>query len=80
MPQLKITKVVLTLGIIWSYCRAEPALNDINVITDLDANYATTGSFKIKEKMTGQTGNNGTKEVEVMVPLKYLSNSWNAFN
>ena len=24
--------------------------------------------------MTGQTGNNGTKNVEIMVPLKYLSN------
>ena len=26
--------------------------------------------------MTGQTGNNGTKNVEIMVPLKYLSNFW----
>ena len=24
--------------------------------------------------MTGQTGNDGTKSVEIMVPLKYLSN------
>ena len=26
--------------------------------------------------MTGQTGNNGTKVVEIMVPLKYISNFW----
>ena len=26
--------------------------------------------------MTGQTGNDGTKNVEIMVPLKYLSNFW----
>ena len=25
---------------------------------------------------TGQTGDNGTKEVEIIVPLKYLSNFW----
>ena len=26
--------------------------------------------------MTGQTGDNGAKEVKIMVPLKYLSNFW----
>ena len=26
--------------------------------------------------MTGQTGDNGTKNVEIIVPLKYLSNFW----
>ena len=34
----------------------------------------TTDSFKFKAKITGQTGNDGTKDVEIMVPLKYLSN------
>ena len=33
-----------------------------------------TDSFNFKAKITGQTGNNGTKNVEIMVPLKYLSN------
>ena len=32
--------------------------------------------FKFKEKITGQTDNSGTKDVEIMVPLKYLSNFW----
>ena len=36
----------------------------------------TTDSFKFKAKITGQTGNNGTKDVEIIVPLKYLSNFW----
>ena len=31
-------------------------------------------SFKFKANITGQTGNGGTKDVEIMVPLKYLSN------
>ena len=26
--------------------------------------------------MAGQTGDDGTKNVEIMVPLKYLSNFW----
>ena len=28
--------------------------------------------------MTGQTGDDGTKNVEIMVPVKYLSNFWRA--
>ena len=32
--------------------------------------------FLIKEKITGQTDNNGTKDVETIVPLKYLGNFW----
>ena len=33
--------------------------------------------------MTGQTGDDGTKKVEIKIPLKYLSNFWrtrNSFN
>ena len=32
--------------------------------------------FEIKEKATGQTDKNSTKNVEIMIPLKYLSNFW----
>ena len=35
-----------------------------------------TDSFNFKAKITGQPGDKGTKEVEIMVPLKYLSNFW----
>ena len=33
-------------------------------------------SFKFKQKITEKTGNSGTKEVEIMVSLKYLSKFW----
>ena len=39
---------------------------------DFNAGNATTKSFNLKAKITGQTGNNGTKNVGIMVPLKYL--------
>ena len=32
--------------------------------------------FKIKQNITGQAGDNGTKNIKIMVPLKYLSNFW----
>ena len=35
-----------------------------------------TDSFNARVKMTGQTVDDGTKNVEIMVPLKYLSNFW----
>ena len=33
-----------------------------------------TDSFKFKTKLSGQTGDNGIKDVKIAVPLKYLSN------
>ena len=40
-------------------------------------NVANSKSFKSKVKITGKTPNNGnTKDVEIIVPLKYLSNFW----
>ena len=35
-----------------------------------------SASFKFKQKITDQTGNDGTRHVKIMVPLKYLSNFW----
>ena len=37
---------------------------------------AITDSFKIKGKITGQTGNNGTRSIKIMIPLKYSSKFW----
>ena len=34
--------------------------------------------FKFKQQITGQTRNGSTKDVEIMVPLEYLSNFWRA--
>ena len=38
----------------------------------LIADKNTTDSFKFKDKIAGQKGNDGTKNAEIMVPLKYL--------
>ena len=53
-----------TSGSLWQYYRDEP--ND---------NLADSESFKFKVKITGKTPNNDNeKDVEILVPLKYLSN------
>ena len=42
---------------------------------DRNDNIANSESFKSKVKITGKTPNNGNPEdVEIIVPLKYLSN------
>ena len=64
-----------TAGSLWQYCKDIPARNANNEIV-IFAEDNTTDSFKFKAKITGQTGNDGTKDVEIIVPLKYLSNFW----
>ena len=55
-----------TSGSLWQYYKDDP--ND---------NLANSESFKFKVKITGNTPNDGnTKDVEIIVPLKYLSNFW----
>ena len=44
---------------------------------DPNDNLTDSESFKSKVKITGNTPNNGNaKDVEIFVPLKYLSNFW----
>ena len=64
-----------TTGSLRKYCKDIPARNDNNEIVVFRRNNLTD-SFNFKVKFTGRTGNNGTKDVETMVPLKYLSNFW----
>ena len=55
-----------TSGSLWQYFRDEP-----------DDNIEDSESFKSKIKITGKApNNNNEKDVEIMVPLKYLSNFW----
>ena len=66
-------------GSLWKYYRDEPALDNNNNIIDYpnsNNNNNNKISFKFKEKIAGQTGNDGTKNIEIMVSLKYLSNFW----
>ena len=65
-----------TSGILWQFCRYVPAVDANGAITDFNEANATTDLFNLKVKLTGQTDNNGTKNAEIMIPLKYLSNSW----
>ena len=55
-----------TSGSLWQYYK-----------DDSNDNLANSESFKSKVKITEKTPNNGnTKDVEIIVPLKYLSNFW----
>ena len=55
-----------TSGSLWQYYKDDP--ND---------NIGHSESFKSKLKITGKTPDDGnTKDVEIIVPLKYLSNFW----
>ena len=65
-----------TSGGLWQYYRDEPALNDDGNTIDFPNDSNNSISFKFKQKITGQTVNNETKDVETMIPLKYLSNFW----
>ena len=64
-----------TSGSLWQYTKDIPAVNNDNAVVDF-TNNNLTDSFNFKVKMTGKTGDNRTKNVEIMVPLKYLSNFW----
>ena len=55
-----------TSGSLWQYYKDDP--ND---------NLRNSESFKSEVKITGNTPNNGnTKDVEIIVALKYLNNFW----
>ena len=55
-----------TSGSLWQYCRDKP-----------NENLTNSESFKSKIKINGRTPAAGNeKDVEIMVPLKYLSNFW----
>ena len=64
-----------TSGSLWQYCKDIPAVDNNNAIVNFTDNNLTD-SFNFKVKITGQTGDDGIKNVEIMVPLKYLSNFW----
>ena len=64
-----------TKGSLWQYCKDIPALNANDEITEFTGGN-TTDAFNFKVKLTGQIEDDGTKDVEIMVPLKYLSNFW----
>ena len=57
-----------TPGSLWQCYRDEPVLaNSIfaDFPSDNDNYYHLNDSFKFKQEITGQTGNDGTKDVEI---------------
>ena len=65
-----------TYGSLWQYCKEIPAEDDDGDIVNFNGANATD-SFNFKEKITGETNDEGDIEnVEIMVPLKYISNFW----
>ena len=70
MPMYSLTRCSdnysKTSGSLWQYQKDQPSDN----LTDSE-------SFNSKIKIKGNTVNNGnTKDVEIIVPRKYLSNFW----
>ena len=47
---------------LWPYYRDEPFINNDGIIIDVPDD-PDNASFKYKQKTTGQTGNDGTKDV-----------------
>ena len=63
-------------GSLWQYCKNIPARNSANNAIIVFSEDNITDLFKFEAKITCQTGDDGTKDVEIMVPLKYLSSFW----
>ena len=64
-----------TRGRLCHYYIDEPFLNADGTIGDFPTdNNNNSASFKFKTKIAGKTENDGTQNVKIRVPLKYLSN------
>ena len=64
-----------TSGRLWSFYRNEPVLDDYHVTVSF-ANNNTADFFKFLRKAKNQTSNDDTRNVEIIVSLRYLSNFW----
>ena len=72
-------KVVIRFFFIFSFFFNDSDNNDNNSNNNnnnvkFNSINTTTDSHKLKEKITGQTSYNDTKNVELIIPLKYLTN------
>ena len=80
-----------TIGSLYNYYRHELS-DDADNNNFANINVVNLNTFKYKNKMTGNTYNvdagaqgdnvnkNGTQEVELAIPLKYLGNIWRTLN
>ena len=56
---------------LWQYDRDELVLTDAGALDNFPG---STASFRFKQKIAGSTGDDGTKAVQIMVPMKRISN------
>ena len=61
---------------LWQFIRDEPSLDANNNIIDFSDDNNDSTLLKSERQITGQTVSGATKDVEIMVPLKYLHKSW----
>ena len=65
-----------TFRSLWQYCIDEQDLDNNDLVVDCPADDNNSSSIKRNEKITRKTENNGTKDIEIIVALKYISNFW----
>ena len=70
-----------TTGSFWNYYRDEPNSGLGGNNNNVNYSIKDSKSSDYKTSITGKLeGNNAEKEVEIVVPLKYLSNFWRTLN
>ena len=70
-----------TTGSFWNYYRDEPNSGVGGADNNINYSIKDSKSFDYKTSITGKLeGNNTEKEVEIVVPLKYLSNFCRTLN
>ena len=67
-----------TSGSLWQHDRGKPAIDDNENIIDFPDDNNHGALFNLNKKITRQTVNGNTKDVEIIVPLKNLNNFWRA--
>ena len=68
-----------TIGLLYNYYRDELSDDaDDNQFNNIQV--ANSNTFKYKNKIIDNINNQGTKDIELAIPLKYLGNFWRALN
>ena len=67
-------RIILKHLRVYSSTINEPFLNN-GAVADFPTNNINSALLNFKTKIAGRT-NNGTKDVKIRVPLKYLSKFW----
>ena len=70
-----------TIGLLYNYYRDELSDDaDDNQFNNIKVVIKVVNTFKYKNKIIDNINNQGTKDIELAIPLKYLGNFWKALN